>query len=389
MIHVQEINDIRQLAGYRLLWNALLPQTPGASFFHSLDWLEVYWRHFGGGQRLRVLAVCTEGRPLGILPLVVRTERTKVGSVRVLTYPLHDWGTFYGPIGPNPTATLLVGLRHIRQTRRDWDVMDLRWVDLDGQDRGRTEQTMGQAGFRPHKQAWDRAALVEFPDAPQEQPRRTWRDYWDSRDRKFRDGVDRSCRRLAAQGDVGLVRYRPEGSAHGDGDPRWDLFDACVTLAERSWQGAATDGTTLCHPQVSDFFRDAHEAAARAGAVDLNLLVLAGQPIAFSYHYCYDGRVYGLRKGFDPAYSSLRPGMVLQKMVLEDGILRGDRVFDLGVGALENKRHWQTSLATSFRFTHFPTTISRVQFLRLSRWLRSRMYGEQDVACGGELQIAN
>jgi CelD/BcsL family acetyltransferase involved in cellulose biosynthesis len=73
MIYVQEINDIRQLAGIRLLWNALLPQTPGASFFHSLDWLEIYWRHFGAGQRLRVLVVSVDGRPLGILPLAVRT----------------------------------------------------------------------------------------------------------------------------------------------------------------------------------------------------------------------------------------------------------------------------------------------------------------------------
>ena len=53
MIHVEEINDLEQLAGRRLLWNALLPQTRGATFFQSLDWLEVYWRHFGAGQRLR------------------------------------------------------------------------------------------------------------------------------------------------------------------------------------------------------------------------------------------------------------------------------------------------------------------------------------------------
>ena len=107
MSHVEEINDIFQLEGYRLLWNALLPQTRNATFFQSFDWLKVYWEHFGVGQRLRVLVVCSEGRPIGILPLVVRREKSRVGPIRVLTYPLHDWGTFYGPIGPNPTATLI------------------------------------------------------------------------------------------------------------------------------------------------------------------------------------------------------------------------------------------------------------------------------------------
>ena len=120
MIHVEEIDDPEQLADRRLLWNALLPQTPGATFFQSLDWLEVYCRHFAAAERLRALVVSADDRPVGILPLVVQTERTRLGQVRTLTYPLHDWGTFYGPIGPNPTATLMAGLRHVRRTPRDW-----------------------------------------------------------------------------------------------------------------------------------------------------------------------------------------------------------------------------------------------------------------------------
>jgi CelD/BcsL family acetyltransferase involved in cellulose biosynthesis len=373
MIHVQELNDIRQLADLRLLWNLLLPRTPGASFFHSLDWLEAYWRHYGADQRLRVLVVSDEGRPLGILPLVVSTERTRVGNVRFLTYPLHDWGTFYGPIGPNPTVTLLAGLRHVRQAPRDWDVLDLRWVDLNGCDRGRTERAMEQAGLCPHQQVWNHAAVVELQG--------TWQDYWGSRDKKYRHNVERCARRLADQGEIELVRYRPGGVAFGDADPRWGRYDTCVELAQQSWQGSATDGTTLSHQGVCDFLRDAHAAAARAGAVDLNLLLVNKRPVAFVYNYHYDGRVYGLRKGFDPDCSALRPGMVLQRMMLEDGLRRGDRCYDLGVGSLDTKRHWQTSEATSFRFTHFPTTISRVQLLRVSRWLRQRIYGERDAAC--------
>ena len=113
-------------------------------------------------QRLRALIVRDGEQPVGILPLVVLTESTGVGRVRTLTYPLHDWGTFYGPIGPNPTATLIAGMRHIQRTPRDWDMMDLRWVDLDGCDRGRTERTMEQVGFRPCKKAWDVAPQIEY-----------------------------------------------------------------------------------------------------------------------------------------------------------------------------------------------------------------------------------
>ena len=160
-IRVLEINDIDQLAGYRLLWNALLGQNRDATFFHSFDWLETYWRHFGHDQKLRVLIVLEDDKPIGILPLVVRTESTRVGPVRVLTYPLHDWGTFYGPIGPNPTATLKAGLDYVDQTERDWDLVDIRWVDADNRDRQRTPTAMRAAGFSPRQQPWAQSAIVD------------------------------------------------------------------------------------------------------------------------------------------------------------------------------------------------------------------------------------
>jgi len=91
---VCEVNHIEGLDDYRAAWHALLAQTPRASFFQSLEWLEAYWRHFGKHQKLRVLMVLDGGRPVGILPLVVRWETTKVGRLRFLTYPLDHWGRF-------------------------------------------------------------------------------------------------------------------------------------------------------------------------------------------------------------------------------------------------------------------------------------------------------
>lgn len=371
MPSVEEINDIRDLAGYRLLWNSLLPQTGNATFFHSLDWLEVYWRHFGGNQKLRTLIVSAADRPIGILPLVVRKEETRVGSVRTLTFPLHSWGTFYGPIGPHPTATLLAGLKHVRQTRRDWDLVDLRWVDKIGYDFGRTQRAMESAGFRPREQAYVRGAVVEMTG--------TWEEYWKGRTKKWRHNVRRLERRLAEQDEVTYVRYRPEGETFGDGDPRWDLYDACLEVARKSWQGASASGTTLCHPAVEPFLRDAHAVAAKTGALDLNLLLRAGSPVAFAYNYHYRGSVFGLRVGFDPDLSAHGPGTVLQRMILEDGFHRGDHLYDMGVGSLDYKRNWQTSEVTSYRYTHFPRSVPRAQLLRLKRWIQDRFCTIDDV----------
>ena len=84
MFRVEEINSIDQLAGLRLNWQWLLGQTRGATFFQSLDWLEVYWKHFGKGQRLRALS-CLVAIGLGRKKIVdVAVEMSIFGTKWVL-----------------------------------------------------------------------------------------------------------------------------------------------------------------------------------------------------------------------------------------------------------------------------------------------------------------
>jgi len=374
MRHVEEINDIARLDRYELLWKAMLSETADATFFQSLDWLKVYWKHFGAGQQLRVLVGWDGDRPIGILPLVVRSEETHLGAVRVLTYPLHDWGTFYGPIGPDPAAMLRLGMRYLRQCSRDWDLLDLRWVDEQGHDRGRSYRSMKASGFSPHRQGWDRAAVVDMQG--------TWDDYWQSRTKKWRESIRRYHRRLHAAGKVEFIRYRPAGTGAGQHDPRWDLFDACLEVARASWQGSSTSGSTMSHARVADFLRDAHLTAVRTGSLDLNVLLLDGRPIAFVYNYHRRGRLFGLRMGFDPAASGLAPGKVLQYLMFQDSFQRGDEHFDMGVGSLGAKGHWLTSVVTSYRLTCFSPVAWRAQLLRLKRWYVDYRFGDGYLAGG-------
>ncbi len=371
MSSVQEINSIEELAGYRLLWNRLLSDTREASFFQSLDWLEVYWQHFGADQKLRVLIVYSGDQPIGILPLVVRQESTRIGTLRVLTYPLSDWGSFYGPIGPNPTATLLAGLSYISRCDRDWDVVELRWVNNERCDFRRTEQAMRSAGIEGKKQAWRQAALIDLDG--------TWDEYLASRSSKWRKDIRTKERKLAKRGTVELVRYRPEGTACGDGDPRWDLYEMCEQIAQRSWQGASTTGTTMTHDKIRGFLRDVHVRACHVGAVDMNVLLVDGEPAAFSYQYHYQGYVNGLRMGFDPEFAKQGAGTVMMGRMIEDSFARGDRTLDLGTDYLECKRHWVTSIAGSYRYSHYAGT-GRAQVLRAKRLVDAWWRSGHDVA---------
>jgi CelD/BcsL family acetyltransferase involved in cellulose biosynthesis len=363
MTEVLEINRLDQLTEQAPCWQSLLDRTPGATFFHCLDWLRAYWEHFGTGKHFRVLVVSHGGEPVGILPLVVRAAHSRLGSVRTLTYPLDDWGSFYGPVGPEPEATLAAGLAHVARTRRDWSALELRWIPPEAAVLEATERAYRAAGFHAYRTAWDRTAVIHLED--------DWDTYLAARPRKWRENYRRAERRLADRGEVSHVRHRPAGAEHGDGDPRWDLYDACEELAARTWQASATDGTTLSDASVRAFLRDSHAAAARRGEVDLNLLLVDGRPAAFAYNYYWRGSVYGVRAGFDPATRD-GAGHVLSARMIRDSFARGDRHFDLGAGHFGTKRHLATDYQTIYRVSHFPLGGPRTQLLRLRRWMEAR-----------------
>lgn len=375
MFEIEEISDIESLAQRKEEWRALLDQTAGATFFHTFDWLEVYWRHYGADRKLRALFISRDGKLAGILPLVVQQERRKVGPVRILTYPLNDWGSFYSPIGPEPGDTLKAGLAHVFRAPRDWDLVELRWLQQGSQLADLSERALRQRGFQAYQRQRNKTSLIHLPA--------TWDDYFTALSKNFREKHRRNSRRLSEQGEVTYVSYRPRGTAHGECDPRWDLYDACEQIAERSWQGASEDGTTLSHELVRPFLRDVHAAAARAGGLDMHLMYLSGQPLAFAYNYHWRGSVFGLRIGYDAELSRHGVGNHMTLHAIRHAIERGDKLYDMGPGSLDYKQTFTSEVVNIIQYTHYYPLAARAQALRLNHYV-GQMWSPVNVIHGSE-----
>ena len=131
-----------------------------------------------------------------------------------------------------------------------------------------------------------------------------------------------------------------------------------------SWQGSSETGTTLSHEAIKCFMRETHEVATRSGCIDMNLLSVSGNIIAFAYNYIFNGQVNGLRVGYDPEYSKLGPGNSLYALAIEDSFARGDQVYDLGPGSLECKRHWHSRIEPVVQYTYYEPRSVRAQLMK-------------------------
>ncbi|MBC7818610.1 MAG: hypothetical protein IAG10_17110, partial [Planctomycetaceae bacterium] len=95
---VFEINDLATLTELQPLWHELLDKTPQPSFCQTLEWLQLYWQHFGDQLRLRAFCLDEGGNTAGLTVLVERNA----GGQRELTLPSVGGETLW-PLGAKPT----------------------------------------------------------------------------------------------------------------------------------------------------------------------------------------------------------------------------------------------------------------------------------------------
>ncbi|MEZ6110954.1 MAG: GNAT family N-acetyltransferase [Pirellulaceae bacterium] len=374
---IDELNSIDDVVALAPEWERLLDVTPRANFFQSWQWLAARWRHVTPSHQLRVFVVRDGGEVTGILPMCVQHERTNLGWQRVLTVPTDGWGSFYGPIGTDALGIVQSVMAYLRRQRPDYDLMELRFLPL-----AEPAPYSGSDMWGPAVPALllDGLTFQSHARAGQIVLDSDWQAYWDSRrrDANRRRNVERCERRLSELGRIDYVRYRPGGAGVGESDPRWDYYDACEELSRRSWQAGLQDGNTLCHLQVRDLLRDVHVAAVEAGALDMNLLYLNGDLVAFMYGYHYRGHVDMMRIGFEPEHAKVAPGNALWTRAIRDSFERGDHVLDLGPTCLDYKKFWITHTAANYTLTEYPIS-ARSQALRLARWLRKRWKKSNDL----------
>jgi CelD/BcsL family acetyltransferase involved in cellulose biosynthesis len=368
MLTVTEVNELGELDSLRAAWHALLRQTPNYSFFQTLEWLETAWPHYPLPQKLRVMVVQRDGAPLGIVPLCVRTERRRSGMLRVLTYPLDDWGTFMGPLGPLPDLAVSAAIEQVAQTRRDWDIIDLRYVDQAAPEFLAIGEAMRRHGLPAFVRPRMEVRLLCMSGS--------WENYVQSRSNNWREKMRRDIRKLEkVAGKPRLLRYRPAANEGATAEHE-DNYRLCAEIAEKSWQAEADSQSTLCSARVRGMLEKLHVQAASLGMLDSNVLLIGDRPVAFNYNYVADGRLYFLRSGFDRTADLANCGTVLLYLMLEDSFRRGDVEHCFGPGRQPYKDRFATEMRYAYTFRHYPRWSLRSQLMRLRERVSSRLLSE-------------
>jgi len=262
--------------------------------FATWEWAATWWRHFGSGGALQLVACRSpNGAIAALLPLYAARD----SGLRMLRFVGHGPGDQLGPVcAPEDTAIAARALRQVLQDSQPWDLFVGEHLPAD--------QGWG-ALLGASSTAREASPVVDLQAAD-------WDEFLAHRASSLRKQIRYQERRLERDHDL---RYR----LADDPDRLDEDFDLLSRLHEQRWAGGSEAFTADRGPFLREF---AHRAFER-GWLRLWFLELDGQAVAAWLGFRFAGIDSYYQGGRDPEWDRLSVGTVLVVHTLREAIADG------------------------------------------------------------------
>ncbi len=296
------LETVEDLASARGGWDELA--AAGGNVFATWDWMDAWWRSFGGGRRQLMLrrVLDADGRLLAMLPLY----RTARGPIALARFVGHGPADELGPVCAS--ADRVAAAEAL--TRMADELAPGGFLVA--------ERLAGDVGWPP--------SLLRAPMRTEASPvlrigSCTWDEWLGSRSSNFRQQVRRRERRLVRE--HGLTFRLSEDPARLETD-----LDTLVRLHVARW---GEESKTFALERVT-FHREFAKRALAAGRLRLWLAEVDGRPVAAWYGFRFARREIYYQAGRDPAWDREAVGFVLLAHTIRAAFEDGMREYRFGLG---------------------------------------------------------
>lgn len=385
--HVEEISEELQFIALEKEWNALLAASPMNAPFLRHEWFRIWWKAFGEGKQLAILAVRAESGALAAIAPLMEARVFRAGiPCRIWTALCNDHSCRFdfivADLPERERAAVFDALTGFLSARRPRiHLLELQDLPADSSTLIHLKAAAGRAGRRMGLRP-----SLETPILPITGP---WESYFESVSGNLRRNLRRRRRQLEEQGKVSLTCVT--GAAGTGGLDRLnESLEEGFKIEAMAWKGSA--GTAIRENAAwAGFYLAWARAAAERGWLRLYFLNLNDRPIAFYYTVVYDRTIYYLKLGYDPAYARYSPGILLHQEILSSAFQEGLTALDYLGPRMAWKEEWTSQILPHVWLYFFergavPRAIYLIKFklfpyLREISWmkrLQQRLLGKDD-----------
>ena len=317
-------------------WNEVLAASGSNSIFLTWEWCEAWWKNYGAGRPLFVLAAWESSQLLGVLPLYLDKARhwaTSWTVLRVIGDGSRDSDYLDGFVRIGYERDVVRSfVDFLAEARGQWD-----WLRIEGTAHG--SPSLAALNQCARERGWTLASEA-IPCATLTLPK-TWNDYLRTLQARMRSKVRSALGRIENQ-----FATQPRECASAAEIEEWlpELFD----LHTRRWQQDHQPGV-FGNPAKRAFYHDISRSALAQGWLGFHRLAWGERTLALQYGFRYRNRFYLLQEGYDPAFEDLRPGVALRAWLMRHWIEAGLEQYDFLAGTSPHKLEWGAEQKLSFR----------------------------------------
>lgn len=356
MLLVHEINNLEDLCLIQGAWNELLELEKRDCIFMTFEWLTTWWRYFGAGKQLFILVV-KEGREItGIVPWMIRQVwkgRLNRRKIEFIGTGLSDWLDFIIPYRKEEHLELI--FRYLQERPMAWDLMDLREIPSSSENAIILQKVLHKNG----------TMYSIYPDSicPYIEIQTDWDSFLKEQfSGKTRWQMRRSEKRLHKEGEVRIKLLRDLTEEPG-------TIQRIVQMRQSEYYRGKKRQGLFDDPAKRGFFEEIISLFSPKGWVNIPLLELSGQLIAYRLDFQFRGRYYGYFLGFNPGFSFCTPGKVLMTHLIKECFDKQMAEFDFLRGDESYKFDWTNKYRQNMRIMLFrPSLWGRLLYM----WYKSK-----------------
>jgi CelD/BcsL family acetyltransferase involved in cellulose biosynthesis len=350
-----EYDSVEGFCALRPYWNSLVELTQSVTVFSTWEWQTTWWKHYGAGSTLRIIAVRESDRVVGILPLYLR--RIPVAPL-LYAHELRLVGTgadtspdYLGPlIDPaRESAVAAVLAKQLLENGGEWDLLHLTDV-CTGMFLDVLVGRLRAAGVDPDVRVCSSIQVVRLPSS--------WDEYLarmpGERRRRIGNLRRSALRKLGAQFQVAQTEAELPA-----------VIDALICLHRKRWDSKGTDMGAFRSTAYKRFHREVIARCHQNGWIRLYRIEANRKIAAILYCYRYRGDILFFQTGFDPELEHFRLGQVLLGFAIESAIAEGAEVFDMLKGEYAYKSSWSNDVRRTFELLAYNASVrGRLALLR-------------------------
>jgi CelD/BcsL family acetyltransferase involved in cellulose biosynthesis len=265
---LETIGSFEEAATIAPEWDALVERLDG-SLYMTFDWCRVWWRHYGRGRELRLMAVRDGDELAGVLPLFVERLGLRFGRARVakVVGSDHTNAMVDPPVEPRLAAAAWTSALEQLVERDRCDLVHV--GPISGQS-AQLDALRGLPGLMRDRVTGSHT-VFELPDG--------FDAYLRSLSKNQRSNYRRNVNKLGKAFDfqVDVVPDGPELERE---------FEAFVEMHQAQWRAAGNLGHFGDWPRSLDYNRDLVRTLAQDGRVRLIRLLADGRVV--SYYFCFE-----------------------------------------------------------------------------------------------------